>query len=58
MNSEIISDILTLKTPTLLTTESVENILIENFGDNIIRWAIIQADNDYIKISVTYKKGT
>lgn len=57
MSNEILSDITTIHSPIPLTTETIEEVLSNKYGGDIIRWAIVQVDIDNIKISLTYKKG-
>lgn len=52
---EIISDIVYIKKTTELA--EIESQLSENFG-SVIRWAIISVEEESLKISVTYQKGS
>lgn len=51
---KIISDTINIYKPNVISTEIIEGILQNNFKD-VIRWAIVEIDDNSIKISVTYE---
>ena len=51
---KIISDTINIDNLDVISTEIIEDILQNNFKD-IIRWAIVEIDDNSIKISVTYE---
>ncbi len=57
MTKKILSEIFELNgANSKLNTEYIESVLSEKFGD-IIRWAIVKAENGHYTISVTYSKN-
>ena len=54
--SEVLSDIFTLKNGYNLPNIEIEKELSNVYGE-VIRWAIVEADSDIIKIGVSYVKS-
>ena len=52
---QICSDIVLIDKPEIVSTEIIENVLINRFG-SIIRWAVIEVLDNELKLCVTYEK--
>ena len=51
----ILSDVIFIDLPSLLDTNTIENVLRTKYGE-LVRWAILDVLDDKLKISVTYEK--
>ncbi len=51
--AQILSDIITLKRTQNLNSAEIEAQLSQKYGE-IIRWAIVEAGEDFLKISLSY----
>lgn len=52
---QICSDIVLIDKPKDVTTESIETLLTSRFG-SVIRWAVIEALQNELKLCITYEK--
>lgn len=55
MTVKIISDIVKFDKNIELSTENIENLLTQKYG-NILRWAITMVEHEFITITFTYEK--
>ncbi len=52
--SEIKSDVIEINKTKNISTEYITEILTRKFKD-VVRWAVVQADGEKLKISVSYR---
>jgi len=51
--AQILSDIFEIKHSKVRTASDIERLLGENFGE-IVRWAVIEANDNTLKLSFSY----
>ena len=55
MTKSILSDVVIIDKPRVLSTIEIENILTKAYG-SLVRWAIIDTTDTQFKICLTYEK--
>lgn len=56
MQKQVISEITYIEKTETLDNIAIEKILIDKFGE-LIRWAIVEVQEDKLKVCFTYEKG-